>query len=57
MTTYTEAMKQLKLNKRANSSRLVRWDAGDGFLAEGYWCDRRKRIITYLRTTDGYVIF
>jgi hypothetical protein len=56
MTTYTDAMKQLKLNKRANCAWLVRWDAGDGFLGEGYWCDKRKRIITYVRTTDGHVI-
>jgi hypothetical protein len=57
MTTYTDAMKQLKLNKRANCAWLVRWDAGDGFLGEGYWCAKRKRIITYVRTTDGHVIF
>ena len=56
MNTYTEAMEELKRNKRNNSSTLVLWDAGDGFTGEGYWCPQRKRIITMVRTTDGITI-
>lgn len=56
MKTYTEAMNELKRNKRNNCEHLVRWNAGEGFTGEGHWCARRQRIITYVITNDGHVI-
>jgi hypothetical protein len=57
LQTYTQAQQQLANNKRKNSSELVRWNAGDGFIGNGYWCAQRKRIITSVITSSGHQIF
>lgn len=54
--SYQAAQDQLKRNKRNNDGTLVTWDAGDGWTAEAYWCDRRKRIITLSRQGNFTVI-
>ena len=43
-TTYAAAMADLKARK--GDAGLARWDAGNGWLAEGYWCPSRKRVVT-----------
>lgn len=56
MNTYSEAIAELKRNKRNNCEHIVRWDAGDGYIGEGQWCARRKRIVTWVRTSSGHTI-
>lgn len=56
MNTYTEAMAELKRNKRNNCENIVRWDAGDGHIGMGHWCSWRKRIVTWVCTADGFNI-
>jgi len=56
MNTYTEAIKQLEHNKRTKCEHLVRWDAGDGFIGEGQWCNWRKRIVTWVVSPTGTTI-
>lgn len=56
MNTYTEAMKQLQHNKRTKCEHIVRWNAGDGFIGEGQWCNWRKRIVTWVVSPTGTTI-
>ena len=53
---YTTAMVELKRNARARITNLVTWDAGDGFIGRGYFCDQRNRIITECITPTGVVM-
>lgn len=48
-TTYSAAMADLKAGK----AKFARWDAGEGFVAEGEWCPSRKRVITRTWNPDG----
>jgi len=57
LQSYKSAQSQLAANKRNNSSALVTWNAGDGFIGNGYWCAQRKRIITSVITSSGHQIF
>lgn len=54
--SYASAQAQLKRNKRNNDGSLVTWDAGDGWTAEGYYCTRRKRIVSLIRQNGFTVI-
>ena len=56
MDTHDEAMRQLRRFQRAKVSQVVVWDAGDGFVGRGYWCQWRKRIVTEVVTPSGVVM-
>jgi hypothetical protein len=49
-TSYSAAMADLKNGRKAT---FARWDAGEGFIAEGEWCPSRKRVITRTYNPDG----
>ena len=53
--TYAAAQAALAANKRSGNGERVTWDAGDGWTGAGYWCARRKRIITTAEK-DGFVL-
>lgn len=42
-TSYAAAMADLKARKGAAGVAL--WDAGNGWLGEGYWCPKRRRVV------------
>jgi hypothetical protein len=48
-TSYAAAQADLKAGK----SRFARWSAGEGFIAEGEWNPRTKRVQTRLYNPDG----
>lgn len=50
-TSYAAAMVDLKSRKEA--AGIARWDAGEGYVAEGYWCSRVKRVVTKTYNPDG----
>ena len=49
--SFKSAMASLKKLKR--KAGVCRWDAGAGFIAEAYWSEWRKRIITTTITPEG----
>ena len=53
--TYAAAQAALAANKRSRSSERVTWDAGDGWTGAGYYCPRRRRVITTAEK-DGFVL-
>ena len=55
-TSYSEAMKALEAYKAQKNSILVTWDAGNGWTGKGYWCNRRRRIITSV-AQGGHELF
>lgn len=50
-TTYSAAMADLKSRKVA--AGVARWDAGEGYVAEGEWCPSRKRVVTRTWNPNG----
>ena len=49
--TYSAAMADL--NNRKAAAGVARWDAGEGFRAEGQWDPRTKRVVTRTYNPDG----
>lgn len=56
LLTYDEAMRLLKSDKRRGESIVRRWDAGDGFIGDGFYCLWRKRIVTAVTSPEGFRI-
>lgn len=50
--SYAAAQSDLKKHKAA--AGLCRWDAGDGHVAEAYYCTWRKRVVSTLVMSNGY---
>lgn len=50
-STYASAIADLKGRKQA--AGVAVWDAGEGYVAEGYWCPRVKRVVTKTYNPDG----
>jgi hypothetical protein len=48
-TTYAAAMADLRTGK----VRFARWDAGEGFISEGEYNPRTKRVATRLYNPSG----
>ena len=44
------------LRKLKTKAGLCRWDAGNGHVAEAYYCDWRKRVIHTTITPSGHRI-
>jgi hypothetical protein len=53
--SYAEAQAALAANQRSGDGARVTWDAGDGWTGAGYYCSRRRRIITTAEK-DGFVL-
>jgi len=51
--SYSAAMADLKSRKAAVG--LARWDAGEGYVAEGWYNPRTKRVYTRTINPDGSV--
>ena len=49
--SYSAAMADLKTRKGA--AGVARWDAGEGFVAEGQWDARVKRVVTRTYNPNG----
>lgn len=50
-TSYAAAVADLTSRKAAAGTAC--WSAGEGYVAEGYWCPRRKRVIFTTWNPDG----
>ena len=50
-TSYKAAIADVKRRKAA--AGVARWDAGNGFVAEAYWCEWRKRVVQTTITPAG----
>ncbi len=50
-TSHAAAMADLKTRKAAAGT--AGWDAGEGYVAEGWYCPRVKRVVTRLWNPDG----
>jgi hypothetical protein len=51
--TYAEAQRLLQQLKRAKSEEIVTWDAGEGWTAEAYYCNWRRRIVAVSINPEG----
>lgn len=54
---YQEAVALLQMLARKKDSSLVKWDAGDGYQAEGQYCPHRKRVVTSTISPTGVRIW
>lgn len=50
-TSYAAAIADL--GKKREKAGVCRWDAGDGYTSEGYYCPRRKRAVVTLIAPNG----
>lgn len=50
-SSFKAAMADLKARKGA--AGIARWDAGEGYVGEGHWNERIKRVVTKLWNPDG----
>lgn len=52
--SYAEALKDVK--KRKDPNFLARWDAGEGWTGEAYYCNFRKRVAQRSINPEGMII-
>lgn len=48
-SSYAAAVADLKAGKAS----FARWAGGEGFISEGTWCPRRKRVVFATYNPDG----